>query len=187
MTRAFVFYCKAYRIAGLLLAMSVILVIASPAGGGSGAISSGNHRPDDIRSAAALEEIKLLEHECFDEVNKYREYKRLPVLDLDKELVLVARDYSRRMAEERFFSHTDSNGESVRERLAQAGIRWRSVGENIASSRGYINPVAAAVHGWLGSPGHRRNIVEPGFRFAAVGAWIGRDGTVFFTQVFIGR
>ena len=138
-------------------------------------------------SGASLEEIKHLEQECFAEVNKCRKSHGIAALELDDELLAVAREYSRRMADERFFSHTDGEGKTVRERLARAGIRWRSVGENIASSKGYVNPVAVAMHGWLESPGHRRNILDSGFRLAAVGAWISRDGAVYFTQVFISK
>ena len=162
------------------------IVVLSTAPGAPGRPS----RVTPAREGAAgpsIEEIKRLERDCFDEVNKCRKAHGAAALEYDVELLTVARQYSRRMADEHFFSHTDAEGKSVRERLARAGIRWRSVGENIASSKGYVNPVAVAMHGWLGSPGHRRNILNSGFRLAAVGAWISRDGTVFFTQVFISK
>jgi uncharacterized protein YkwD len=132
-----------------------------------------------------IREIESLEQQCLDEVNRVRRIRRLATLDFYDDLLPVARRYSRRMAEERFFSHTDPDGRTVRERVDDADIRWRMVGENLAYSNGYINPVAASLHSWMESPGHRRNILDPDFRLTAIGAWIDTDGTVYFTEIFL--
>ena len=132
-----------------------------------------------------IREIASLEQQCLDEVNRVRRARRLARLDFYDELLPVAREYSRRMAEERFFSHTDPDGRTVRERVDGADIKWRMVGENLAYSNGYINPVAASLHSWMESPGHRRNILEPDYNLTAIGAWISPDGTVYFTEIFI--
>jgi uncharacterized protein YkwD len=89
------------------------------------------------------------------------------------------------MAEENFFSHSDPDGLTVRERVDGADIKWQMVGENLAYSNGYVNPVAASLHGWMDSPGHRRNILDPGFSLTAIGVWIKEDGTVYFTEIFL--
>jgi uncharacterized protein YkwD len=136
-------------------------------------------------STSRIREIESLEQQCLDEVNRVRRARRLSRLDFYDDLLPVARLYSRRMAEERFFSHTDPDGRTVRERVDDAEIRWRMVGENLASSNGYINPVAASLHSWMDSPGHRRNILDPDFRLTAIGAWIDSDGTVYFTEIFL--
>jgi uncharacterized protein YkwD len=154
------------------------------------------HAPSDRRaseedettarySSGRIREIESLEQQCLDEVNRVRRARRLARLDFYDDLLPVAREYSRRMAEEHFFSHADPDGRTVRERVDEADIRWRMVGENLAYSNGYINPVAASLHGWMDSPGHRRNILDPDFRLTAIGAWIGSDGTVYFTEIFL--
>ena len=130
-------------------------------------------------------EIESLEQQCLDEVNRLRRRSGLPRLVFYEELLPVAREYSRRMAEQNFFAHNDPEGRSVRERVDEADIRWRMVGENLAYSNGYVNPVAASIHGWMDSPGHRANILEPDFRLTAIGAWIREDGTVYFTEIFL--
>lgn len=132
-----------------------------------------------------LRQIESLEQQCLDEVNRHREMRGLGHLALSEELLEIARDYSRRMAEERFFSHTDPEGRTVRQRVSEAGIRWRVLGENLAYSNGYTNPVAASMNGWMDSEGHRRNILDPSYRQTAIGAWISADGTVFFTEIFL--
>lgn len=136
-------------------------------------------------SGRRIREIESLEQQCLDEVNRVRRNKGLPRLYFYEDLLSVAREYSRRMAEERFFSHTDPDGRSVRERVDEADIRWQMVGENLAYSNGYINPVAASLNGWMDSPGHRRNILDPDFKLTAVGVWIRSDGTVYFTEIFL--
>ena len=129
--------------------------------------------------------IESLEQQCLDEVNEIRRVRRLAPLSLDEDLLVLAREYSRRMAEEHFFSHTDPEGRTVRERVEGAEIKWSLVGENLAYSKGYINPIAASLRSWMESPGHRRNILEPDFRSTAVGAWVSEDGTVYLTEIFL--
>ena len=136
-------------------------------------------------SSTGTREIESLERQCLDEINRIRRNRGVPRLDFYAGLLPIARQYSRRMAEEQFFSHDDPQGRSVRERVEEADIKWRMVGENLAYSNGYINPVAASLHGWMDSPTHRRNILDPDFRLTAIGAWIAPDGTVYFTEIFL--
>jgi uncharacterized protein YkwD len=136
-------------------------------------------------SSRRIREIESLEQQCLDEVNKVRRARHLLSLHLHQDLLSVARGYSRRMAEQHFFSHEDPEGRTVRERVDQADIKWRIIGENLAYSTGYVNPVAASLRGWMESPGHRRNILDPDYTLTAIGVWIDADGTVYFTEIFI--
>ena len=130
-------------------------------------------------------EIESLEQQCLEEVNRLRRRNGLQRLNFYEELLPIAREYSRRMAEQKFFSHDDPEGRSVKERVEEAAIKWRMVGENLAYSNGYVNPVAASIHGWMNSPGHRANILAPDFNLTAIGVWIREDGTVYFTEIFL--
>jgi uncharacterized protein YkwD len=141
--------------------------------------------PSPRTASRSSREVESLEQQCFDEVNSIRRARRLPPLSFYEDLLPLAREYSRRMAEERFFSHTDPEGRTVQNRVEEAAIKWQMVGENLAYSSGYINPVAASLRGWMESPGHRRNILEPDFKLTAVGVWIAADGTVYFTEIFL--
>jgi len=58
------------------------------------------------------------------------------------------------------FSHTGANGSSVGDRLTAAGYVWSTVGEYIAA--GYPD-MASVVKGWLDSPGHCVNMMNPNF------------------------
>jgi len=146
--------------------------------------ASGDEATAGVSSHRILE-IESLERQCLAEINRVRWRSGLPRLNFYEELLPVAREYSRRMAEQHFFSHNDPDGRTVRERVEEADIRWRMVGENLAYSNGYVNPVAASLHGWMDSPGHRRNILDPDFSLTAIGVWIKEDGTVYFTEIFL--
>ena len=134
-----------------------------------------------------LHDVEQLEKECFDEVNLQRNGAQLKPLELSAGLLIVARNYSRRMADEGFFAHQDPAGKTVRQRVSDAGIAWRALGENLAFNKGYVNPVACSVKGWLDSPGHRENIMNPRYNCAAIGVWISQDDTVYFTQIFMAK
>jgi uncharacterized protein YkwD len=69
-----------------------------------------------------------------------------------------------------YFEHKSPDGTTVRERSKAAGYNWRSIGENIAE--GQLS-VAEVVDTWMNSPGHRRNLLDPGFRELGVGLALG--------------
>jgi uncharacterized protein YkwD len=130
--------------------------------------------------------ISFFEQYCFNEVNRRRKEQGLSELILSERLREVARAYSRRMAQEGFFSHTDPQGFTLRDRLNDAGLKWTVLAENLLNIKGYIDPVRPAVERWMESPDHRLNILEPDVELSAVGVWISSDDTYFFTQIFLG-
>jgi len=58
------------------------------------------------------------------------------------------------------FSHTGANGSSVGDRVTATGYVWQTVGENIAAGFPDLDSV---VQGWLDSPGHCVNVMNPAF------------------------
>ena len=70
------------------------------------------------------------------------------------------------MAAHDYFSHDSLDGRSAGDRITAAGYRWRAYAENIAA--GYPTP-AAVVAGWIESPGHCQNLMNPTYRELGVG------------------
>jgi uncharacterized protein YkwD len=105
-----------------------------------------------------------------------------PPLARDERLELAARLHSLDMAEQGYFSHESLDGRSPAARIAATGFPSTYVGENIA--RGY-RTVAEVMAGWMSSPGHCRNIMNPRYRLLGVGYAEGADGTRW-TQNFGG-
>jgi uncharacterized protein YkwD len=68
------------------------------------------------------------------------------------------------MAVHNYFEHVDQAGRSPADRVRAVGYEEKLVGENIAYGPQSIEEV---VRGWLDSPGHCENIMDP--RFAEMG------------------
>jgi uncharacterized protein YkwD len=64
------------------------------------------------------------------------------------------------MARYNYFSHSGRDGSNPWDRIERAGYRWRSSGENIAAGQ---RNAEEAVAGWINSPGHCANLMDPGF------------------------
>ena len=105
------------------------------------------------------------------------DFEAVPPLAWDARLADAAEDHSRDMAGNDFFSHSGSDGSSVGMRATAAGFSWSTVGENIAAGQ---RSAAEAVDGWIESPGHCRNIMNP--RFASLGmACVSDPGATYGT------
>ncbi len=112
------------------------------------------------------------------------QYAAAPPVSWNPQLGQAALIHSRDMAARRYFSHRAKDGSQPADRAARAGYAWQRVGENIAFGQSTPDE---AVAGWLDSPGHCANIMNPGF--TEMGAAYGvaaekRSGIVYWTQVF---
>jgi len=75
-------------------------------------------------------------------------------------LELAAKIHATDMYVNHFFNHTGSDGSSMSDRIKRLGYNWKTCGENIG--KGYINE-EQVVKGWINSPGHCSNIMNPDF------------------------
>jgi uncharacterized protein YkwD len=87
-----------------------------------------------------------------------------PPLRLSSVLASVASGHALDMAQHGYFDHEDLRGESPADRVRAVGYRETLVGENIAYGTETIDET---VKGWLDSPDHCENIMDP--RFAEMG------------------
>lgn len=129
----------------------------------------------------SLEQMELALH---NRINAQRKKQGLKPLRDNPTLRKVARAYSRRMSEEKFFSHNDPSGKSVAARVGIAGITYRMLGENIAKSLNVRDPLKTAEQGWMNSKGHRENILREGFTETGIGIWK-KGRSYHFTQIFL--
>ena len=115
-----------------------------------------------------------LETEIFDLVNRERRQRGLKELKWDPTLAEVAREHSRAMLEEGFFSHSGPAGTTPAERVSRVHEREvLLVAENLWSGTNVPRRevAAQAVEGWLDSQGHRKNMFLAGARFMGVGTF----------------
>jgi uncharacterized protein YkwD len=105
-----------------------------------------------------------------------------PPLRASNELSDAASSHARDMARKNFFDHRGSDGSQPRDRVQRSGYKSQLTGENIA-----LGPESAedVVAGWLKSPGHCANIMEPRFQHIGVGVATGRGrGKIYWVQAF---
>jgi len=121
--------------------------------------------------------------------NDIRRRHGLPVLLEDGMCRDAARGHSADMLNRNYFSHTDPEGGALKERLP-ANLATRQWGENIWAGSGYdprqVHHLAQMIMvGWMNSPGHRENILAPGYTHLGVGV-MAKNQEIKATQVFIG-
>ena len=120
--------------------------------------------------ASVVVNIISVEKLAFDALNQIRKDAGLEPLLWNAELEAVARLHSENMAEYQFFGHRDLDGKVVSDRATSGGVNsWRAIGENIAYNRGFKDPVAEAVAGWMDSAAHKRNLLDENWKESAVG------------------
>jgi len=102
-------------------------------------------------------------------VNRQRAAHHLHRLAANRTLRSVGADLAKDMVRRRYFDHTTPDGRTFSDRLRGHHWHGRSAGENIAWGSGGLGTPAEIVDGWMHSPGHRANILNPRFRRAGVG------------------
>lgn len=124
-------------------------------------------------------ESALLEH-----TNVQRSMAGLPAFVQDEGLARAARQHAAEMAELGYMAHESPRAETrtVAHRLNLVGAVVQGVGENLAMLAGVPDIAAAAVSGWMDSPGHRRNILG-NFTHAGFGVAQGAGGANYVVQV----
>lgn len=98
-------------------------------------------------------------------------------------LASAAETHSRAMANGNFFSHRDRDGRTPSDRAELAGYSGGQIGENIAAGQDSADKV---VSGWLASPGHCANLMNP--QFSELGATYAADpksdAGIYWTALF---
>jgi uncharacterized protein YkwD len=127
---------------------------------------------DAPRPAAALdgEETAVL-----DLINQHRAANGLGTLSINGTLSNAARWMSDDMANNNYFSHTDSQGRDPFVRLADFGYTYNTwKGENLAAG---IDSAQEAFDLWKGSPGHNANMLNPNFTVIGIARSYGASST----------
>ncbi|AFY76115.1 uncharacterized protein with SCP/PR1 domains [Pleurocapsa sp. PCC 7327] len=126
--------------------------------------------------------LASLEQAIYEEINRYRQTRKLPPLKLNSDISRYARIHSERMAAGIVsFSH-----DGFEKRVQSIGqiIPYEQAAENLSVNVGYIDPVKVAVQGWIASSGHRKNL-EGEFDLTGIGVARNASGEYYFTQIFL--
>ncbi|MGO9514090.1 MAG: CAP domain-containing protein [Steroidobacteraceae bacterium] len=136
-------------------------------------VPSGHLAPPSSYAAPSSSQAPVLATRVLQLVNEVRargtrcgerSFGPAPPVRLSGTLAGVAFGHAADMAKHNYFDHEDLSGRSPAERVRAVGYQEKLVGENIAYGPKSADEV---VQGWLDSPGHCENIMDP--RFAEMG------------------
>lgn len=121
--------------------------------------------------------------------NQQRKNHKLRLFCVHPSLQRAARAHSRDMISRDYFSHnTKGTNRGACDRVKRLGYRYRYCGENIAYGSGSLGEPQSIMRGWMGSSGHRRNILNGRFHEVGVGTYTGtfkgRRGVTMYTLDF---
>jgi uncharacterized protein YkwD len=163
------------RITGILVATGLIAAAAPAAVAAAPNTSTahaaracaGAHQPPTARTLRRATRATL----CL--LNAQRTARGVHPVHPNRALRHSARRYARAMVSNRFFSHVGPNGQTLGARMSRSGYlrgaRGRAYGENLAWGAGRQATPAQIVRTWMGSPGHRANILSVRWRHIGIG------------------
>jgi hypothetical protein len=119
------------------------------------------------------------ERQLFESINRERTAQGLSPLQWDNNLFKAARKHALLMLNLNMLEHQLPNEPKLEDRFAEAGARFAAIAENIA-----IGPNPETIHnGWMHSPGHRKNMLDP--RLTSIGiAAVRGPGGLYAVQDF---
>lgn len=138
---------------------------------------------DGRRQPPSGYELAAFEGGIIEAVNDERSAARLARLTVDSRLAQAARVHASNMARLQRLSHTlpGATTSTLVSRVTDVGYSYSALAENIAYGPVAVEPL---VDGWMRSPGHRENILNPAYTETGVGVARSRDGVLFYCQVF---
>jgi hypothetical protein len=141
---------------------------------------------------ALVPDLPQVELAVVEMTNRARAEQKLAAVATNPQLAAAARAYAAYLAKNGAFSHS-ADGREAGDRITAAGYQWCQVGENLAlaqSSAGFAAKELAtrAIEGWLNSPGHRENLMQPHVTEIGVGVAKAPDkDPKFITVQLFGR
>ena len=106
---------------------------------------------------ALLASGALADTDALNAINAERSAQGRSALVWDGKLEQAAQTHAQDMARKGYFSHTAPNGSTMSDRIKQAGYRACFAAENIAKGQ---RDLAQVMQSWMGSRGHRNNILN---------------------------
>ena len=130
----------------------------------------GWHQGDYFAGATArLADRARIAAEMLSRVNDIRRREGLPPLAPSPLLDQVSQKHAEDMLTRSYFGHRTPEGSGPSERAQADGYR-SGIGENLVEQR---FSAEEALEAWLGSAGHRRNILDPSYRELGLGLAVG--------------
>lgn len=116
-------------------------------------------------------------------INEERKAQGITPLQIDDLLNSTAQTKATDMVKNNYFSHESSTYGSPFEMMQNAGITYRTAGENIAGNPSVEN----AVKSWLASESHKQNLLSNAYNYIGIGIEESPAYGYVIVAMFIGR
>lgn len=133
--------------------------------------------------------LATVEQNIVEQINEFRQSQGRSSVEVDRALQATAEDFARYMAETGRYGH-GADGRTPAQRVTAHGYEYCLILENIGysfDSTGFTQRelVEGFVQGWINSPDHRRNLVDPDV--VETGVALARNGNTFYAVQLLGR
>jgi uncharacterized protein YkwD len=133
-----------------------------------------------LKAFTLSDDTATLEQQLVDQLNQSRRQAGLPALSVDRQLTEAARQHSQLMSEKNTLGHVLPGETGVADRLAAVGVHFNRSGENV----GYNSDFNGIHAGFMKSPPHRENILNPNYTQVGIGVVKDNDGVYWVTEDF---
>ena len=138
----------------------------------------GNSQAEGKKMLGLVNAARSVPHQCGGQP-----YAPASPLTWNDNLATAAEGHTRSMANNNYFDHKGRNGGTPGDRAELAGYLGQAIGENIAAGQDSARKV---VEGWLASPGHCANLMNPVFRELGASYAVDpkSDAGIYWTAMF---
>jgi len=147
------------------MAPSAAATMSSSGSAGSSS-GSGSSFPTAVASARSYQSNAVDDASFEKLINGVRRKAGADPVSYNGKLNRAAQNHAKDMLKHDYFSHTSRDGRSLSDRVTATGYKWRKVGENIGMGQTSEKEVLT---GWVGSPGHQKNNIDPDFEEFGLG------------------
>jgi uncharacterized protein YkwD len=165
------------RLASLLVGACLLCLTLAPAASAAGGSASAAPACASASAAPGAVARRILLRATLCVLNAERRARHLRPLRLNRRLSRAARRHARDMVSRRYFSHDSLSGADFVDRIRRTGYlrsaRSWFVGENLAWGSGDRSTPRSVMQAWMGSHGHRANILTGRFREIGIGVAYG--------------
>lgn len=116
-------------------------------------------------------------------INTARKNNGLPELKIDELLESTAKSKAKDMVDNNYFSHNSPTYGSPFKMMQEAGITYKTAGENIAGNQS----AQKAVESWLESETHKQNILSNAYNYIGIGLEPSDTYGYVIVVMFIGK
>lgn len=143
--------------------------------------SNVNSNEEEISNNGNIEEVTI--EDVLNKINAKRAEAGLPNLELDELVTSTAQAKAKDMVTNNYFSHLSPTYGTPFEMLTNAGVKYKTAGENIAGNTNVLD----AIDSFFNSESHSKNMLSNAYNYIGIGIEKSKIYGNVIVLMFIGR